>query len=74
MTQKVDARTFVEAWQTSNSVDEVAQKTGLPKKYCSSRASTYRKRGVPLKRMTHTPRGGEDWQELADFARTFKEN
>lgn len=58
---------FIKAWQTSNSVDEVAEKLGLKKASVQARASKYRSgvvaedgetfiiKPIALKRM---PRGG----------------
>lgn len=42
---------FVTAWQTSASVQEVADKFGMPRDIVSARASSYRKVGVKLKKM-----------------------
>lgn len=46
---------FIEAWETSASVDEVCNRTGLNKKSTYSRAAKYRSEGLPLKKM---PIGG----------------
>jgi hypothetical protein len=46
---KISAEDFVTAWQTSHSLEEVAEKTGLLKGTASARAAYYRKRGVGLK-------------------------
>lgn len=40
---------FVRAWQSSESTDEVAKKTGRKASACQVRASAYRKRGIKLK-------------------------
>lgn len=42
---------FVEAWTAANSVEEVMEKVNLSKYTVYSRVSSYRKRGVHLKRM-----------------------
>jgi len=39
---RVDMMTFVKAWQTSDNVDEVAEKLGLTKTSVQARASKYR--------------------------------
>lgn len=44
---------FMRAWQTSNSVAEVVEKTGI--KTAGQRAMRLRKRGIALK---HMPKGG----------------
>ena len=68
----VAAKEFITIYQASESVAEVAEKTGLTVHTVSQRASTYRKRGVPLKAM---PNSGStvrnDWAELAELARTL---
>lgn len=69
--RRIDPRKFVEAWQTSSSAQEVAEKTGLAAKTCTSRASYYRKKGVPLKHMK--PHSRADWDQLAEYARTFEQ-
>jgi hypothetical protein len=47
----VSPERFVEAWQTSDSADEVASKLGMPKPIVHARASTYRQAGIKLKAM-----------------------
>jgi hypothetical protein len=42
---------FVKAWSTSSSIDEVMEKTNLPKNAVYSRVNSYRHKGVKLKRM-----------------------
>lgn len=48
----VTAETFIAAWQTADSLEEVADITGIPKPVCSARASKYRGDGIKLKRMS----------------------
>lgn len=56
---------FITAWQGSDSVAEVAAKTGKAAPSCSTLASNYRASvekggyGIPLKRMGKGPRGGK---------------
>ncbi|MAI04082.1 MAG: hypothetical protein CMA07_00005 [Euryarchaeota archaeon] len=68
----VAAKRFITIYQASESVAEVAEKTGLTVHTVSQRASTYRKKGVPLKAM---PNSGStvrnDWGELAELARSL---
>jgi hypothetical protein len=63
-------RQFVEAWQLSDFVREVAKKVGSTKSACSRRATRYRRMEVPLKFMDgmnyHYPTDGD---ELATYAR-----
>src|SRR5436309_1183872 len=42
---------FVQAWQTSESAQEVADRLGMPKAIVLARASTYRQQGINLKKM-----------------------
>ena len=57
---------FVEIWQTASSIDEVSKQAGIKPESARMRASLYRKKGVPLKRMTRSRRS---WEDLAEFAR-----
>ena len=52
---RVGMEIFVKAWQTSNTVAEVATKTGLKTPSVMARASKYRSLGIGLKNMK---RGG----------------
>ena len=64
----MDTSTFIVVWQESQTLDEVAEKTGLSKTSASTRAAGLRARGVELKLY---PRGRqqvgniEDYRELA---------
>jgi len=64
---KATPKQFVKAWQESSSLKEVAEKLGMKPTTANSRASFYRSKGIPLKKM----RGGRfvDWDELKQFAR-----
>lgn len=64
---KPTPKEFVKAWQESSSLEEVARKLGMKPKTVHSRASFYKRKGVPLKKM----RGGRsvDWDELKKYAR-----
>lgn len=42
---------FVEAWQTSKSAQEAADKLHMPKNIVLARSAVYRKRGIQLKKM-----------------------
>jgi transposase len=46
---------FIQAWQAANNVAEVAAQLGIPKSIVYSRASTYRKRGINIKKMKRNP-------------------
>jgi hypothetical protein len=50
--KKVDNRQFIEAWQTSETVQQVCDTTGLKKGSAYSRAFRLRQLGVNLKKMT----------------------
>jgi hypothetical protein len=64
--ERTTPREFIEAWQGSSSVKEVARKTGLSKTAIRTRACRYRKFGVPLKE--YEPEPLPDWEELAAYA------
>jgi len=64
----VDPKAFVEAWQHSATVDEVADKLKVDKSTVQRRAHYFRKRGVPLKAMSAAGQYKIDWAELAEFA------
>ena len=57
---------FIEVWQTSDTLDEVAERTGLHKAAVSSRAWIYRKKGIPLKKLKWPAHF--DWGELGELA------
>jgi len=59
----ITPKQFVQAWQTAASMGEVEQLTGMSKSAAQSRASAYRRRGVPLQKFLNSPR--IDWAELA---------
>lgn len=67
---------FIEAWQTSDSYDEVLDKLGFentPKErsFIGVKASYARKKGVPLKKLQRKSRNSKiDWQGLADLAKS----
>lgn len=72
----VDAKTFIQVYQTSGSVAEVCERTGLQAHTVTQRASVYRtKRGIPLKKMPSSAMGGarQDWDELAELAKSLRE-
>ena len=48
----VDSETFVRTWQSSSTVEEVAQKLGMPASIANARAGGYRKKGINLKMMS----------------------
>jgi|TARA_R100000458_G_C8240591_1_gene219787 hypothetical protein len=66
---------FVEAWQTSESYDEVLEKLGFdntPKdrSFIGVKASYARKKGVKLKKLQRKRRNSNiDWQGLANLAK-----
>lgn len=53
--KRVQMQEFMTAWESSESVAGVAEKTGLKETSVQARASKYRSLGIPLKEMT---RGG----------------
>ena len=62
------AEEFIQAWQSSDTLEETAKKLGTYKSNCYSRAKYYRNKGVPLKQF---PRAKTyDWLELIKLAET----
>ena len=49
MPRRIPAKKFIEVWQTSNTLADVAVRVGSKKTACSVRASNLRNRGIPLK-------------------------
>jgi len=47
----VTAEAFCDAWSSSSTIDEVMEKTGLPRNAVYSRVNSYRKKGVKLRKM-----------------------
>tara|TARA_R110000824_G_scaffold268030_1_gene456741 strand:+ start:543 stop:860 length:318 start_codon:yes stop_codon:yes gene_type:complete len=72
MARKITPEKFIEVWQISGSLSEVAQKLNMKKSAVSVRAATYRRKGIPLKKYD---RGGTalDIPTLADYARSLEE-
>jgi hypothetical protein len=70
--ERVTAREFIRIWQTSNSVAEVAKKTGCTKKTVRVRAWRFRTLfDIPLKVFPMTAFDYPDWDELAEFAESL---
>jgi hypothetical protein len=57
---------FIEAWQNSSSVREVAFKLGINTNQAGLRGWRYRQRGIPLKAFPHPDL--PDWPTLAAYA------
>jgi hypothetical protein len=55
---------FITAWQTSDTVEEVCEKTGMPKPIVLARASAYRRSGINMKHMRRKDRRGLDVEKL----------
>ncbi len=55
---------FIKIWQTSESVTEVSDKTGMPEPIVHARASNYRQAGIRLKKMPRKNRLGLDVERL----------
>ena len=51
----VTPKQFIEAWETSSSVDQVAATLGMPKPIVMARKSNYTKLGIKLKKMPRKP-------------------
>tara|TARA_R100000655_G_scaffold50201_3_gene87745 strand:+ start:1118 stop:1402 length:285 start_codon:yes stop_codon:yes gene_type:complete len=67
---------FVEAWQSSESYDEVLEQLGFEdtpqeRSFIGGKASYARKKGVPLKKFKRKRRNSSiDWNGLAEFAKS----
>ena len=77
---KIDARKFIEAWQTSDNTKQVADRLGL--EWCQnaasklgSRACFYRSKGVALKSFGRGRRPSIklDWDDLSDVAEMYND-
>lgn len=64
----VSPEEFVRAWQTSKSVIEVGEKTGIDLRAARQRASMYRKQGVPLQRFPGGRGVKPNWPALTALA------
>jgi len=51
MPKQLTPETFVTVWQLSESLDEFCERTGMKRNSAAVRASSYRKKGVALKKM-----------------------
>jgi len=75
--KKIPPETFVIVWQTSKSIDEFVERTGLNQPAAVTRANTYRKKGVPLKRFSkqleyvRKNRSGLDYEALKNLAMKY---
>lgn len=70
MKKRISADEFIRIWQIADSIPDVMKKTGLPKATVNARAYNYRKKGVPLKKMTgRRGAAGYNWKDLAELAR-----
>ena len=63
----VAAQEFVRVWQTSESLDEVAERLRMPKAIAAARAAGYREKGVPLKKMRRRRTNGLDVAALNEI-------
>jgi hypothetical protein len=70
-TPSVTARQFIETWQTSLSIAEVARKVHRSRGCVKVRAYRFRQRGVPLKEFDPVLIELPDWDALAEFARSL---
>ena len=73
---------FVDAWQTSESYEEVLEKLGFEdtqkeRSFIGVKASYARKKGIPLKKLYRKKREGHsrvDWNALAERAKQKQDN
>lgn len=65
----VSAEDFVRAWNESSSVQEVADRLGMPKPIAHARACNYRRKGIPIKPMRRQYRRKLDIPALQRLAK-----
>lgn len=68
MAEFVSAKAFVETWQSSGSLSEVAQKLKMKRSAARLRAFRYRRRGVPLKDFPPVSLPLINWEDLSRYA------
>ena len=56
--QRISIEDFLQAWEGSETADEVAEKLGTKKTNVMSRASQLRTKGLPLKKLRRSNGGG----------------
>jgi len=67
--RSVTPEDFVRAWQSSKSLAEVAEKTGMRTESVRARGFRFRKKGVPLKSLSTAGRPATDWEALKKLAK-----
>jgi hypothetical protein len=65
----VDPEFFIKAWQTTESIAEVALATGMQVASARVRAALYRKKGIPLKKFPRSTFTKLDITYLTKFAK-----
>lgn len=68
---QVSAAQFVRVWQSSDSIQQVADTLGLEKGSVYCRGASMKKHGVPLKQLTGQRGLKIDWDELATIAESL---
>ena len=63
-TYNVSPEEFCRVWTESSSADEVSEKLKMPKPIVHARASSYREKGIPLKKMPRRKSKGLDVESL----------
>ena len=67
MKKKMSPIEFAKLWNGSACLQDVSDATGLSKRTLRSKASAYRRKGVPLKKFVRLPE--TDWAEVARAAK-----
>jgi hypothetical protein len=68
---RITAEQFVKAWQRATSVADFCKATGMRETVARQRASVYRRRGIPLRRMGNAPTP-LDVSRLATLAKKYE--
>lgn len=68
----ITAEEFIRVWQNAETMKQVTDTLGITQGYASSRASRFRKAGVPLKYFSRASIG-YNWDDLAMLAEQLGE-
>ena len=66
--RSLTAEEFVRIWQAADSIEQVAEQTGMHHSVCATRARSYRERGVLLQELPRRRQLRNDWDALRDLA------
>ena len=67
-----DPKKIIEAWNTSNTPEEVAKKFNMTKEQVTQLASQWRRKKIYMKSMRKGPASKMNIEELIEFSNKFK--